>query len=162
MWGTSQRPPRKGIISQITGKQTDHDRTRRTFHSEWCTLSVVLLSWNRIWQIWCSFIENPTTAAVQAAGRPCGLLSGDWLRATRWVNLPESSKFGANGTCKSLIITFNLDRDVCRTYDHVEKTWQKAREETTQHRQFRNRKALVVETIPSGLTKYPSQIARGW
>jgi hypothetical protein len=59
------------------------------------------------------FIENPTTVAVQAAGRPCGLLSGDWLRATRWVNLPESSKFGTNGTCKPVFFSSLIPEKGC-------------------------------------------------
>lgn len=39
--------------------------------------------------------------AVQAAGSVCGLLSGDWRIATRWLSVPEKASFGENGICKN-------------------------------------------------------------
>ena len=73
------------------------------------------------------FIENPNTTAVRTAGEPCNLLSGDWLRATRWINLPESLKFGTNGTCKYPVLIVNtFGRDVSRIDNNVEETWEEA------------------------------------
>jgi hypothetical protein len=59
-----------------------------------------------------SFIENVSKEAVELAGSECGLLSGDWAMATKWLNVPESSNFGADGICIFIFIFCLNDRDV--------------------------------------------------
>jgi hypothetical protein len=48
-----------------------------------------------------SFIENVTETAMRIAGSECGLFSGDWSMATKWLNVPEASNFGSDGICNS-------------------------------------------------------------
>lgn len=54
-------------------------------------------------QLTSSFCENVDKDQLKIIGHACGLDIGDWARATRWVNLPDSVKYDHNGhTCKFL------------------------------------------------------------